>query len=630
MQIEDKLLEMIVETRKKLNIPTSILCEGICSVQMYNSVINGKRFFDRITIKRFFARMGVDNANYEHYLHYDDYDVWLHRMRLINAIESGQSEDASKLLNDYLNGIGVGLSKSRSGIEEQFCIFMKLQIIRHESMEEYESVAEKMYEKAAKLTVPNIDNADIEEFLLSPLEFCIVLEYLRMRVKNTSWENKWKIYRRFVYYLENSAYGKLSKIKTYPKLVVCMYEDICAYELYTDEKKEMYMEMFEYCERALSYLKDRKFMYYMTEILEIRLELLNWLKTNHDMGIAENECEKLIEETKPQLKCLKEIYEEYGLETYMKDDCYLYRESGIYCIGDVIKNRRKMMHLSREKLCEGICDVRTIMREENRKHTMHRNIFRDIFKRLMLNPDYIDMGIVTGDKKDIELYEELRYAENLFAYERVKELVSELVIRLPKHPINEQVLTRIESNRQYKNCEKNIEEHIETLVEALKCTVSLEDIVASKKNMYLTNEELITLYLISEAYKYAKMYDEAYAYAKQLYEYSQYIEQTDIVDGRLGIYELLMEYLANLYGDIEKYEESNNISDKLIKLCLRTRRSHSIHFSLYNKAWNNNECKKTNFDYCKEIYRCIYFSQLTRDTNNEEFYNNKLANCYSR
>ena len=91
MQIEDKLLEMIVETRKKLNIPTSILCEGICSVQMYNSVINGKRFFDRITIKRFFARMGVDNANYEHYLHYDDYDVWLHRMRLINAIESGQS-----------------------------------------------------------------------------------------------------------------------------------------------------------------------------------------------------------------------------------------------------------------------------------------------------------------------------------------------------------------------------------------------------------------------------------------------------------------------------------------------------------------------------------------------------------
>ena len=118
--------------------------------------------------------------------------------------------------------------------------FMKLQIIRHESMEEYESVAEKMYEKAAKLTVPNIDNADIEEFLLSPLEFCIVLEYMRMRVKNTSWENKWKIYRRFVYYLENSAYGKLSKIKTYPKLVVCMYEDICAYELYTDEKKEMW------------------------------------------------------------------------------------------------------------------------------------------------------------------------------------------------------------------------------------------------------------------------------------------------------------------------------------------------------------------------------------------------------
>ena len=625
--MEDKLLDMVLETKKKLKISTSLLCQGICTEEMYYMVINEKRFFDRITIKRFLARMGVDNANYEHYLHYDDYDVWLHRMRLINAIESGQNETANKLLNDYLkNSIEVALSKSRSGIEEQFCIFMELQITRHESMEKYERDAEKMYEKAIKLTVPNIDNVDIKELLLSPLEFCLVLEYVRRRDKNTSWENKWKMYRRFVSYIENSEYGKLSKIKTYPKLVVCMYEDLCACEKYTAEKKEMYMEIFNYCENALSYLKDRKFMYYMTEILEIRLELLNWLKKDYDKGITENECDKLIEETKPQLECLKDIYEEYGLEAYMKDDCYLYRESGIYCIGDVIKNRRKMMHLSQKELCVGICDTRTLMREEKRQSVIHREIFMKLFERLKLNPNYINMGIVTNAREDLEMYEELRYAENSFRYELVKELVSKLNERLPEHPINRQVLTRIESNRRYKKGEKNVEEHVETLLKALECTISFDDIEEAGNFFFLVNEERITLYLISEAYKYSGQYDTAFLYIKRLWDYCKSIEKDGLVEGRMGLYELVMSYMSSLLGDMERYNESNETADKLIKKCLEQKRSHAIHASIYDKAWNNNECKKRDFNYGKELHRCIYFSQLTRDVNDEAFYKEMLLN----
>ena len=122
-----------------------------------------------------------------------------------------------------------------------------------------------------------------------------------------------------------------------------------------------------------------------------------------------------------------------------------------------------------------------------------------------------------------------------------------------------------------------------------------------------------------------KKYDKAQEYISELAEYMKQIEEQNLVDGRMGIYEMVMDYIASLYGDTEKYDASNEISHKLIKMALKLRRSSQIHYSIYNIAWNNHERKMDGIDYHAEISKCIIFSQLCEDASSEIFYTRKFT-----
>ncbi len=146
--MEDIYVKMLVEERKRLGVSAKTLCDGICSEDMYYKVESGKSTIDRISIKRLLARLGVDNANYDHYLEYSDYIVWKNRMDIINSIEDGEYEKAAITLHQYKEHIYKVKNLSRANIEEQFCIFMELQIIRCTDSVKYNQIAKEIYRKA--------------------------------------------------------------------------------------------------------------------------------------------------------------------------------------------------------------------------------------------------------------------------------------------------------------------------------------------------------------------------------------------------------------------------------------------------------------------------------------------------
>ncbi len=623
------MLELLIDTQEKLNIKPQALCQGLCTTEMYSMVIKEKRYLDRVTIKRLIARIGVDNADYENYLHFTDYDMWIIKIKMIYSLESGKIDEAEQLLKSYPWKC-KGDSDSRKRIEKQFMIFMKLQIMRCKSNEEYEKNAKNMYGEALALTVSVTAINTSENMLLSPLEFSLLLENKRRLVNNTL-PDIWNMYLQFISYVESSTYGKLAKLKVYPKLVTCMYKDVsaCFCDMVADDIRDKKIGLLVLCDLVLSMLKDRKSLLYMTEILEMKKELLQWLHENGVEKYNDIECKNAIDETIEDLKTLKEIYKEYGVNAYMMSDSYFYRESGNFCIGDVIFKRRKSLGINREKLTENICSVRSLMREEKRQTVMQKWSFRGLFNRLQMNPNYIDTGIVTDRKEQVELYEELRFAENSFMYDTVWDLLMRLKEQLPEHPINKQILKRIESVVKYKKGEMGLDEYIKELKIALSYTIDTNTIIYNSEYIFLTQEEMITFYLISEAFKSAGNIEEACRYIEPLWKQCREMEEARLEMGRIGRYELIATYMSSLLGDLGKFDESNDISDNLIKLCLKLRRSHKIHPCLYDKAWNNNEQGKKEFDYCKELKRCIQFSQLTRDINDEMFYRQKLVN-YNR
>ena len=125
-------------------------------------------------------------------------------------------------------------------------------------------------------------------------------------------------------------------------------------------------------------------------------------------------------------------------------------------------------------------------------------------------------------------------------------------------------------------------------------------------------------------YKEAGEYEKALIYIKEVYDYIKEMEELGLADGRMGIYEIIMTYVASLHGDISKFKASNDISDNLIKLGLKLRRGTQIHSCIYNIAWNNNEAKIRGYDYNSQVQRCINLSRLLGDNYDEKFYQENL------
>ncbi len=155
--MDDIYVAMLFETAEKYGIPLVKLCEGICTAEMLYMMKKGKKAMDRTSIKRILARLGIDSVGYAKFLEYTEYEIWLKRMNIINAIEDDRLLSATKEIEDYKEIYKKNASKSRGKFEQQFILFMEIQLIEHRKDDEAIKKLYSMYEKAVKLTVPAID-----------------------------------------------------------------------------------------------------------------------------------------------------------------------------------------------------------------------------------------------------------------------------------------------------------------------------------------------------------------------------------------------------------------------------------------------------------------------------------------
>lgn len=622
----DTYTHILISERTKLNISSRMLCEGICSEDMYYKVENGQSSMDRISIKRLLARLGVDNGDYENYLDYDEYETWKKRKELINYIEDGDVTKANEILGSYYARGNHVKNKSRIKIEKQFEMFMHLQIMKISDKSEYERKAKELYEKALKITVPQIDDKPLDKLLLSPVELNLVLEYKSRMVEGKTLYDIIEMYEEMLKYISGKKTGKLFRVKLYSKIVIYMYRAICDHieDIGENELKKIYENIWEHSNNGFEILQQRKSLLYLFELLEVQENVLLWLSDNDEDKIRVEHYKKIKEQVVTYIDVLKQLYVSYDVELTMTNDCYLYRESGIYCFNDVVKIRRNMMNMTQEELADEDLSVVTIRRLEAMNMNINRTKFKNLFDKLSLYPSYLNMGIVTDNKEAIELYEELRFATTRFECEKVETIIQKLRDMLPKHKINEQTLYGTESLNMWRQGKITSEQYVQNQKRALELTIELKYIRNAKK-IFLTTEELTAVMSISSTYKALGEYDKAKEYIKEIVDYMREIEEQNLVDGRMGIYEMTMEYISSLYGDIGRYDESNSISYKLLKMSLKLRRNVQIHNSIYNVAWNNHECERPDIDYHAELKKCIILSKLSGDASSESFYNSKFT-----
>ncbi len=605
------------------NVTLEQLGWGLCSISMMNRIEEGLRLPEKMMRDRLMDRLGMANDGFEEYLQPDEYAHWKTRQDLLQAIENNELDRAEQMISLYGKNGGEG-----NAIERQFYLAMKVQIMRCQGASDGELSA--VLKGAIELTIPEYIMDQWKSYLLSGQEWNLLLEYIRcggdvgQGVESSQKEShKVTAYEALLEAVQESKMDIYNRAKIGSK---------AAYYLCVELMKKP-QEAWD-CERllrisgsAVEVLRSAERMYYLSELLEIEEQALALLA--EELGTATDGIRGLVStlaQVREWRRVLAQIYRDGAVAEKMENDCYLYWQTQNYCYGDVVRKRRKMLGMSVEELCAGICEKRTVQRLESKKYNTHIEIIGELFERLGLSCEYARKSIVTDRYEAIVLYDE---AVNAIT-NRDTDVLGKVLPRLREMLSMDLVINRQEMDffeMLYLHYMEiiNKEECVERLQRILEYTVPLKCIKPEGKGYLYCGEMayLCNIAMKSEGYK-KKIYMELLMSACQ-----QLVKENGI-KAYINTYETFMCNIASYLGNEGEYARSNEISDKIMQECLSMRRMNTLYNCIYNKWWNQRECSTDNTSVEQKLYterelqKCIQLAALCRSRTYECFYIDKL------
>ncbi len=601
------------ETRTNKKVTLEQLSDGLCTASMLSLIENEKRDAEKLLKDSLLMRLGVVPENYENFLYYSMYKRWKDRQNIVHEILYGDIPKASALLTVYHGEYDMNYS-----LEEQFYLTMLGQIRNYEGADREE--LREIFHRAVDLTIPELDKRNLKKRILSVEEINLYLEYLHY----SEGEEVLLKYEELFEYVEDIKLDSFALAKIYPKLV---YYFAVALREQDKIEKTIAGRLLKLCDKAITILQKANRMFFFWELLGIKQKLLLYLiEINKVTG--EKATEKLkewLEKCSAWRETLGSVYDEYGVSKETKDFCYLYVDREVYCIGDVIRTRRKMFGMTMAQLSDGICTERTVSRLENNKTEGQNEIVRALFERLHLSAELYKTELITDNFEALQLFAELKKQMNNRNTEQVSQLLEQVKAKLSLDiPENAQVIRRSEIINEFLKRTLSKEDYIKQLKKAIEYTIPYE-VVIRLEEKYLTNNEISCIQNIIGVidWSYIEL-RECIEVAYDLYENQKQIENC------LNMYEFVMRVVASNLGNRKKYDISDEINRKILFHTLINRRLGIIHSILYGLFWNNEQRKKeqhpgkVGVDIKQELIKCIHFCEMRGNLYKVPFYKAKL------
>ncbi len=561
--------ELLKSQLQIANVSIEKLSEGLCSPSMLSRICNGERTVNKMMRDRLMQRLGLADDRNENFIFREEYEKWKIRQKIVVLINEEDLVVAEELLDTYEKDIS-------NKVEQQFCQVMRIQILQ--MREPGAEKIGKLYENALKLTVPHIDEKNVNELQLSAQELDLVLEYINYCHPD-------KLDSRceeLIEYVEKSAMDEQCIAKIMPKIV------------YYQCKKSHDMEQVDYvfllrkCNVAIEYLRDAKRLFFLWELLQEREwlydKLINELEQKEEY-VKGQTIHNLRDENAQWLDAIQEVYFLSKVDSEMKNSCHLYLEKSTNCINDVIRKRRMMLGMTKKQLSEGICSEKTIGRLENKGGKAQLLIVKELFGKMRMSGEYQRQDIVTGNSEAYQILERIVKYGNDKAYDVVLTELVQLEKMIPMEElVNQQYVKRQRAVTNYLKGKCSKEETLKELHEAMALTISYE-IVAGCENPYLTHGEMTCIQNMALVQGKEQMN----AYYGLLTRLCEEYEVEDVVSQNISMYEFVMSSFASVLGNIGKYEMSDTLSKKIIRECVICRRLGRIVSNMYSIAWNYKE-----------------------------------------
>ena len=608
MRKENRFGEYIVNLRKEKQISLNQLSDGLCDPSLLHRFERGEREAPKLLQNRILTRLGAVPENYENFLYYKEYCRWEKRQGILHYILEENMEEAKGLLEAYRLEYDM-----TEPLEKQFYLAMLVQIRRYEGAADEEIGI--LFKEALELTVPEIEERGFRGRILSLEELNLLLEYMHCQ----NFFISLLFYEELLEYIETMDGTQLAMAKIYPKAVYYYYT---TWKQSQEQSEEQLLRLLELCDKAIELLRNANRMFYLWELFCMKEELIPMLPEK--MSASPEICMGL-EQCRNWRETLEEIYREYGCTIAMYEFCYLYVESENYCIGDVIRIRRKMLGMSMHKLCDGICTERTVSRLERNETEPRKDIVRKLFDRLNLSTELCRTELVTDSQEAKNLYHELKLQNDNQNIEKVNQLLEALKKIIDINiAANYQAIYRNEIINNDNAGLYTKDEYVLQMKKVLEQTVPYKAAI-SLGEKYLTNEELSCIQNIMVV-----LNNRVSTAQECVNSLMDFCEQIKYPRNYLRVYEFIMTAVSSYLGNVGKYETSSKIKLKIMNLTLQSRKIRGIHSILYGVIWNR-EQQESGDDLAesriyrrKNLERCIKIAELCRDTYRIEAYKNRL------
>lgn len=608
-----KLLKNI-RTEEKVSLDQ--LAMGLMSASQLVKIENGERPINKNIRDRLLERLGIAKELYENLLDLCDFEEWDYKKKILSAIQNKKIEDAYRLLKEYKAHL-----RENDRINHQFILAMWGEVLKQEGASK-EKIAE-CYRKAVILTIPDAEKVWWEKRPLSVWEMNLLLETI-IYGNNMDYLHKCRV---LMEYIDTGYYDEIMKAKIYPKIVYYYLKKQILFKEYWNVETQT--ENLKICEKAIDKLRDAGRTYYLVELLEIEIQILETMPedavTEH---LEKNETDKI--NARELISVIKNLYAEYEVPAYMQDCTYFYQQKWIFSMKDVLRTRRAMFGLTQEQLCEGICSVKSLRRAEKGQTDMQRETLKKLLNRLGLSGQMQWSRLITSDREVIRMAEELADYINdrkfSVASKQLESLKSRIDLDIPQ---NKQYFLEKQALLEFEQGKVTREEFVKMEKEALECTLCAENLYR-KENVYLTEREIIC---ISNSWKgmEGKQKRESINLILRLYDY---YALNNGLSQAISVYEIVTEAAVNELGNNGEHVRAEEIDRKSIKASLSCRRVWDIHYKIYDILWNEKEIQKKNkeknrnMEMTDGLMKCISISHYVKQPFYEKIYREKMINLY--
>ena len=605
-----KLLKNI-RTEEKVSLDQ--LAMGLMSASQLVKIENGERPINKNIRDRLLERLGIAKELYENLLDLCDFEEWDYKKKILSAIQNKKIEDAYRLLKEYKAHL-----RENDRINHQFILAMWGEVLKQEGASK-EKIAE-CYRKAVILTIPDAEKVWSEKRPLSVLEMNLLLETI-IYGNNMDYLHKCRV---LMEYIDTGYYDEIMKAKIYPKIVYYYLKKQILFKEYWNVETQT--ENLKICEKAIDKLRDAGRTYYLVELLEIEIQILETMPedavTEH---LEKNETDKI--NARELISVIKNLYAEYEVPAYMQDCTYFYQQKWIFSMKDVLRTRRAMFGLTQEQLCEGICSVKSLRRAEKGQTDMQRETLKKLLNRLGLSGQMQWSRLITSDREVIRMAEELADYINdrkfSVASKQLESLKSRIDLDIPQ---NKQYFLEKQALLEFEQGKVTREEFVKMEKEALECTLCAENLYR-KENVYLTEREIIC---ISNSWKGMEEKEKRESINLILRLYDYYALNNGLSQA-ISVYEIVTEAAVNELGNNGEHVRAEEIDRKSIKASLSCRRVWDIHYKIYDILWNEKKLMKksgkrvSNNRMNTELKRCIIMSHYVKRYFYENVYKEKLS-----